>query len=497
MSETPLLELRGIHKEFSGVPVLKGVSMSVGRGEIVCLLGENGAGKSTLMKIVAGVHTHYEGTMLVDGKPAEFRNTAHAAEYGIGVVYQEFNLCPNLTAMENLFMGHEPRTSIGLIDYRAMRQMAAEAFAKIGARIAPDAIVRALGVAQQQMIEITKAMSHNTRLLIMDEPTAALPEAEVANLFRLVRDLKARGIAIVFISHKLQEVLSLTDRVVCLKDGENSGMIKTSEATEDKLISMMVGRPLDKLYGRRQAEPSSEVVLEVRNLSGPPHIKDVSFEVRRGEIVGLAGLVGAGRTEVAKLIMGAVKRTRGTILLNGRPLKIRDPVDAVAAHIGYVPEDRKRLGLNLEMTVRENSTMTIHRMILGKLGLISPAKERRITDEYIQKLRTKVSTREQLVKNLSGGNQQKVVLAKWLAINPKVLILDEPTRGIDVGAKAEVHKIIDTLADQGVAILVISSELPEVLHLCDRILVMHEGRLTANITRAEATEETVMKAAVA
>jgi ABC-type sugar transport system ATPase subunit len=311
-----------------------------------------------------------------------------------------------------------------------------------------------------------------------------------------MRELKSRGIAIVFISHKLNEVLEITDRVVCLKDGENSGEVATAATSEDGLVSMMVGRELDRLYTRRNGKPSEETVLEVRELSGPPMIDRVSLRLRKGEILGLAGLIGAGRTEVARLIMGAERKTAGEILLHGHAVSIRHPADAVAHGIAYASEDRKHLGLVLPMSVRENTTMAIHDRIVNRLGFISRNREHTVTDEYIGRLQIKVSDREQVTRNLSGGNQQKVVLAKWLAIKPTVLILDEPTRGIDVGAKAEVHRIIADLADAGVGILLISSELPEVLHVSDRVVVMHEGRVTADLPREQATEETIMKAAV-
>ena len=498
-ARTPLLEMRHITKDFSGVKVLKSVNFSVYPAEIVCLLGENGAGKSTLMKILAGVHTEYAGEILLQGQPVCFRSTHEAAAHGIGMVFQEFNLCPNLSVAENLFLGNELRTRLRMVDHSAMLSRAREAFARLGVSINPATLVKDLTVAPQQMIEIAKALAHNTRLLIMDEPTAPLAGAEIEHLFRLMKELQARGVSIIFISHKLNEVLRITDRVVCLKDGENSGEIATRDATEDKLVSMMVGRELDHLYSRRSGKPSQDVVLEVRGLSGvtgPPRVKDVSFGIRRGEIVGLAGLQGAGRTEVARLIIGADRKAAGEILLNGRRVDIRHPVDAVRHHIGYVSEDRKRLGLIADMSVRENTTMTIHDRIRNAFRLISAAKENAVTDRYVQRLKTRITSREQSLKNLSGGNQQKVVLAKWLAIQPAVLLLDEPTRGIDVGAKAEVHRIIADLADQGVAILLISSELQEVMHVSDRILVMHEGRLTGEFSRGQATEEALMKAAV-
>ncbi len=492
----PLLEMRNISKSFGSVSVLRNIHFTVFPGEIVCLLGENGAGKSTLMKILAGVHTEYDGEIFIDGKPVRFRSTQDAADHGIGIVFQEFNLCPNLSAMENLFLGNEVRNRFGFLRYGEMRRRAAKAFSNLGVTIDPTTLVSNLTVAPQQMIEIAKALAHDTRLLIMDEPTAPLAGAEIEHLFRLMNELKSRGVAIVFISHKLNEVLRMTDRVICLRDGENSGEVATNQTTEDGLVSLMVGRELDRMYSRRKGQPGSDVVLDVRNLSGPPRIQNCTFQIRKGEIVGLAGLQGAGRTELARLIIGAERKIAGDIRLNGKQVEIRHPVDAVSHQIGYVSEDRKRLGLVLNMVVRENSTLTIHRDILNKFRLISRSKENTVTDKYARMLKTKISSREQPVKNLSGGNQQKVVIAKWLAIKPQVLILDEPTRGIDVGAKAEVHKIIADLADQGVAILMISSELPEVLHVSDRILVMHEGRLTADIPRDQANEEVLMKAAV-
>jgi ABC-type sugar transport system ATPase subunit len=494
--DQPLLEMRAISKSFPGVQALTRVNLSVRVGEIVCLLGENGAGKSTLMKILTGVLPDFVGTIVFEGREVRFATTREAFESGVSIVFQEFNLCPNLSAMENLFLGHEVKGRWGLVSYREMRRRTEAAFRALRTVIDPDALVVNLGVAQQQMIEVAKALSHRTRLLVMDEPTSALADNEIQNLFAIMRDLKASGISIVFISHKLKEVLEISDRVLCLKDGENSGEIETRVATEDRLVSMMVGREIDRLYSQRRASAASEIALEVRGLSGPPSIKNVSFHVRKGEIVGLAGLIGAGRTELARLLIGAERKTAGTILLEGTPVSIRHPSEAIANGIAYASEDRKSLGLVLPMTVRENTTMSIHPFIKNRLGLISAKTETDVTDTYIRKLQIKVSSREQVVQNLSGGNQQKVVLAKCLATRPKVLILDEPTRGIDVGAKAEVHHIIAELADEGVAILIISSELPELLHVCDRLLVMHEGRLTADLPRAEADEEKVMKAAV-
>jgi len=491
-----LLEMRGISKSYPGVQALQQANLSADAGEIVCLLGENGAGKSTLVKILAGAQPPDSGEILIKGVPVRFKSTREAAACGISIVFQEFNLCPNLSATENLFLGNEMRGGLGLLSAKQMRQKARESFARLRTEIDPDALVRNLGVAQQQIIEVAKALQQNPAILIMDEPTATLADKEIQILFAIMRELRERGLAIIFISHKLKEVLEITDRVVCLRDGRNSGEIESKLADSDKLVSMMVGRDLGHMYVPRQSKKPAEVVLEVRQFARPPRVNNVSFQLRRGEVLGLAGLIGAGRTELARLIFGVDRRTTGTLELNGRPIEIRHPADAVANRIGYVSEDRKRLGLVLGMTVRENCTMTVHGQIVNRLGFISRRAENGLADQYISRLQMKVSSREQVTRNLSGGNQQKVALAKWLAIKPDVLILDEPTRGIDVGAKAEFHQIIARLADQGVAILLISSELSEVLHLADRVIVMHQGRLTADLPRELATEEAVMKAAV-
>ena len=493
---TNLVEMKGICKEFPGVKALSSVDFSMGKGEIVCLLGENGAGKSTLMKILTGVYRQDAGEIYYEGKSLELHTTRDAYEQGINIIFQEFNLCPNLSAMENVFLGNENRTGQGFLSYGETRRKAEAFFSRLKIDIRPEDIVGNLGVAQQQMIEIAKALAYDTKVLIMDEPTSALAEKEIENLFDIMRDLKSQGISIVFISHKLEEVLEITDRVVILRDGENAGDIKTGEADEQKLVSMMVGRELSNFYTERKNKPSDEVLFEAEGICGPPHIRNASFKINKGEILGLAGLVGAGRTELAKLIIGAEKKTAGRTLLNGSEIVIRSPKDSVAARIAYLPEDRKNLGLVLPMTVRENTTMSIHDRISSLLKVISGTQERQITDRYIRSMKTKVSSREQVVETLSGGNQQKVVIAKSLALEPELLILDEPTRGIDVGAKAEVHRIISDLADGGMAVIVISSELNEVFHLADRIVVMHEGEITADLNKAEADQEMVMHAAI-
>ena len=491
-----LVEMRGICKRFPGVQALQDVDFRIRPGEIVCLLGENGAGKSTLMKVLTGVYQPDGGSLYFQGEPFKLTSPQEAYKRGINIIFQEFNLCPNLSAMENLFLGNENRTARGFFSWKKTRIRAKDFFCRLKIAIEPDTPVGKLGVAQQQMVEIAKALSYDTKLLIMDEPTSALADKEIKNLFSIMKDLKSQGIAIIFISHKLEEVMEITDRITVLRDGCNCGDVNTSETTENGLVSMMVGRELEKLYTQRTKNPSGDIVLRVEELSGPPFIDSISFGIHRGEILGLAGLVGAGRTELAKLLIGAVKKESGRVFINGDPVDINNPVDAVSARIAYLPEDRKNLGLVLPMNIRENTTMSIHPRIQGLFKLLNKSKERQITEAFMSDIQIKATSMEQRVETLSGGNQQKVVIAKSLAVEPLILILDEPTRGIDVGAKAEVHNIISELADQGVSIIIISSELPEILHLSDRILVMHEGKITGDFLRSDVDQEIIMHAAI-
>ena len=489
--------MRGICKQFPGVRALHEVDFTLKKGEILGLIGENGAGKSTLMKVLTAVYPHDAGTITFNGEPLNLKKPGEAYHKGISIIFQELNLCPNLSAMENIFLGkevHSPQTK--LLSYAKMREKATALFTRLKIDINPDTEVRKLGVAKQQMVEIAKALSYDTKLLIMDEPTSSLAASEVESLFAIVRDLKKQGISVVFISHKLDEMLEITDRITVLRDGMNAGELITAKATKDNIISLMVGRELDHFFTKRKGKRGNDVVLEVQDLSGPPMTKQVSFQLYKGEILGLAGLVGAGRTELAKLLIGMEKKTAGTMTLNKKNVMINSPVDAVKNGIAYVPEDRKYLGLVLPMSTRENLSMAIHPKLAKFMNLIDRKEEVDICNDYVQRLRIKISSLKQVVNNLSGGNQQKVVIGKWLATNPVVLILDEPTRGIDVGAKSEVHRIITELADDGVSILVISSELPEVLGLSDRVLVMHDGRITADLPIEQADQETIMRAAV-
>jgi len=494
--ENKTLVMKGITKSFPGVLALHDVDLEVKPGEVVGLMGENGAGKSTLMKILTGVYQPDSGTITWGGKQVSFATTRQAQAAGISIIFQELNNCPNLKPLDNLFLGRElDRKNSPFLDLKMMQEKAAEVFKYLDVSVNMDTEVRNLSTAQQQMIEIAKALLTNASLLIMDEPTSSLSDREVTKLFSVITELKSRGISVIFISHKLDEVFEITDRIVVLRDGESMGELVTKNSTQKQLITKMVGREISNFYTQRTSKAADEVVFEAKNLSGPPYVEDVSFAVHKGEIVGLAGLIGAGRTETARLIIGAAKKTKGEILLDGKPVEIRSPEEAVAHGIAYLPEDRKVQSLILNMTVRDNLTMSIHKVLTNWFGIINRTQERQITDKYIKSLDIKLTNREQAISSLSGGNQQKVVIAKWLATVPRLLILDEPTRGIDVHAKSEVHRIIAELADSGVSIIFISSELPEILKLSDRVVVMREGKVCTILDRKDATQETIMNAA--
>ncbi len=492
-----LVEMNNIRKAFPGVKALDDVSVGIQENEVLGLLGENGAGKSTLIKILTGVYQPDAGDIRFRGSTIVLRDTKEAHSRGISTIFQELSLIPNLSILENLFLGNEIRNRFGFVDFRAEREAARKLFAKLGISLNLEELVGNIGVAQQQMTEIIKALLFKVKVLIMDEPTSSLTEKEISLLFRVMEDLRSNGISIIFISHKLDEVLQITDRIIVLRDGRKVGETATRGCTADTLVSMMVGRGIDSFFSTRQGASRDDVVLEVRNYSGPPFVRNVSFTLKRGEILGLSGLVGAGRTELAKLIIGCNRKTEGELILNGAPVEISNPADAVRHRIAYLPEDRKNQALVLPMTVRENLTLSVHSALAKLKCFINKGFENSLSDKYIEDLKVKVVSREQVVRELSGGNQQKVVLGKWLATKPAVLILDEPTRGIDVGAKAEVHRIITELADEGMSILLISSELPEILALSDRILVMHEGCTSGIFDRKEANQELIMKSAVA
>ncbi|MCS7087108.1 MAG: sugar ABC transporter ATP-binding protein [Thermoflexales bacterium] len=492
----PIIELREISKSFPGVQALDRVSFEVREGEVHALLGENGAGKSTLIKILTGAHQPDSGTILLRGQPITIPDTRHGLKLGIAAIYQELSLYPDLSVAENIFMGHQPSNRFGVVSWRQMQQRARAILHELDADdLDVSRPVRGLSVGNQQRVEIAKALSHDARILIMDEPTAALTQHDVDRLFEIVRRLRARGVAIIYITHRLEEVFLLADRVTVLRDGRVVGeTMHVSQTNQAELVRMMVGRTLDTFFPKDAAEPG-EVVLEARNLSYGRTTRNVSFVLRRGEIVGLAGLVGAGRSELAQVLFGITPAESGEIRVEGKPVRIRNPREAMALGIAYVPEDRKLQGLLLRMNVRENTTLAVLRQLL-RYGFVDDAAEMRLTQEYVDRLQIRTPSQMQQVANLSGGNQQKVVLAKWLAAKPKVLILDEPTRGIDVGAKAEIHRLMNTLAQQGMAILMISSELPEVLGMSDRVLVMRQGTIVAEFDRAHATQEAVIAAAM-
>jgi ribose transport system ATP-binding protein len=458
------------------------------------LLGENGAGKSTLMKILAGAEVADAGEILLDGQPAAIDSPESALEKGIGIIYQEFNLVPHLTVAENLYLGREPPARVpGFISLRRLREDAKEVLDALHMPVDPRARVGDLSVAQQQMVEIAKATSRTLRVLAMDEPSSALTEHELANLFALIASLKRRGAGIIYISHRLEEVFAIADRVTVLRDGRLVGTRPVAGTSREELIRMMVGRELGESIPKRPAAVGSPV-LEARGLTRAGAFRDVSFTVRAGEIVGIGGLVGAGRTEVARAIFGADPLDAGEIRLLGKPLRLRSPRDAIRAGIGLVPEDRKGLGLILSMVVRENVSLA-NLDALTTAGFIRRQRERGVAEEYIRTLSIRTPSAEQQTRLLSGGNQQKVVLAKWLFTRSKLLIFDEPTRGVDVGAKTEIYELMNRLAERSVGLIMISSELPELLGMSDRILVMHEGRLAGELARAEATQERVMQLA--
>lgn len=495
MSEQELiLRMEHISKAFPGVQALDDVGLEVAAGEVLALVGENGAGKSTLMKILAGAYQKDEGHIFLQGQEVTVESPHHAQELGIAIIYQEFNLAPNQTAAANIFMAREPRRQgIGrlFVDKRRMGREAQECLDRVGARISADVLVRDLSVAEQQMVEIAKALAAEARIIVMDEPTSALGEDEVEMLFEVIKTLKGQGIGVIFITHRLEEVFHIADRVVVLRDGKWAGCMPIEEATPDKIIQLMVGREVQDLFHKEKAEIGVPL-LEVRGLTRRGVVEGVSFDVRRGEILGFAGLVGAGRTETARLLFGADPKDAGEIYVKGKRVRVDSPIDAMAVGIGFVPEDRGKQGLVLGLPVLENIVLpTLARhlrlgWLLDRLGLHRTARE------YVDKLNIRTPSLEQKAMFLSGGNQQKTVVAKWLASEPRVLIMDEPTRGIDVGAKAEVHALMSQLARAGVGIIMISSELPEILGMSDRVLVMSEGRVAVILDREEATQEIIM-----
>jgi ribose transport system ATP-binding protein len=495
-SARPLLELRKITKRFPGVLALSEVSMEVYPGEILALIGENGAGKSTLLKTLGGVHQPDEGAMLIDGQEVTLHSVNDSMRHGIGFVHQELNVLDNVDIAGNIYLGREPKTGgpLQLIDRKKIRADAAKYMKRLGINIPVTTQLGDLPIAYQQMVEIAKALSMNTRILLLDEPTSSLTLSETDTLLRITKDLRAQGVSIIYISHRLSEVKEIADRVVALRDGKNAGGLSREEISHDRMVKLMVGR--DITYRQPAASKSGEKCVEVRNLRTQRYPKrEVSFEIARGEIVGFAGLVGAGRSEIAQAIFGVDRPVGGEIVMNGRAMPAGSPAAAIGEGIYLVPEDRRRTGLVTSMTIRENITLpALDRYSSG--GLLKFGKEVEEGTRLAKDLRVKCSSIEQRVSTLSGGNQQKVILAKWLALEPKLLIFDEPTRGIDVGAKAEIYDLMRGLAEKGVAVMMISSDMEEVLGESQRVIVMHEGSIAGHLSRAECSEEAIMRLAV-
>lgn len=489
-----LLEMKGISKSFPGVKVLEQVDFTLHRGEVHALMGENGAGKSTLMKILGGIYSKDSGSITVNGTVYDIASPSMAQNLGIVIIHQELNMVPHLTVMENIFLGREfTYGKSKLINWRRMRQESHRYLSQLGLNIDPGTLVNELSVGQQQMVEIAKALSMKAEILVLDEPTAALTDREIEALFLVIASLKEKGVGMIYISHRMEEIFRICDQVTVMRDGHYIGTEYIANTTMDHLVKMMVGREIKDRFPKVKVTLGEEK-LTVGGLTQKGKLHDISFSVRAGEIVGIAGLMGAGRTELAKALFGVTPIDRGTISINGKPVSIHKPIDAIHAGIGLITEDRKDEGLLLPLSVNDNLALP-NLKILSSFGFMNRSKERELSDSMIKKLLIKTPNSEQKVGSLSGGNQQKVVIGKWLATNPQVLILDEPTRGVDIGAKKEIYDLMNELVSQGVAILMISSELPEVLGMSDRILVMHEGKISGEFTQEDANQEKIMLSA--
>jgi ribose transport system ATP-binding protein len=492
--EAVLVSMEGIEKEFPGVRALDGCRFELRRGEIHALVGENGAGKSTLMKVLTGVYRKDAGRIVYDGKEVDISDTRTAQKLGISIIHQELNLAKDLTAAQNIFIGREPRRKVKLfLDEKKLNEQAARLFERLGIDLDPRVKISELTVANQQMVEIAKALSFDAKVLIMDEPTAALSEAEIASLFRIIAQLKAEGVGIVYISHRMDELKKITDRITVMRDGAYIDTVATADTPIERIIAMMVGRELYHAGSQVEIGETGETVLEVRNLNRGRQVRDVSFSLRKGEILGFAGLVGAGRTEVARALFGADPVDSGEVFVHGRKVRINNPYDAVREGIGYLSEDRKQFGCLVDMDVKTNIALPSMRSFTKGWGWMHDKRIADISAEMVQRLGVKTPGIEQQLKFLSGGNQQKAIIAKWLVRDCDIFIFDEPTRGIDVGAKGEIYKLLDELASQGKSILMISSELPEILRMSHRVIVMCEGAVTGELKRDEATQERIMQ----
>ena len=486
-----ILEMRKISKAFYGVQALNNVDFDVLRGETHALLGENGAGKSTLMKILSGAYQRDAGEIFFDGEKIEIPTPLAAQRIGISIIYQEFNLIPGLSVAENIFLGREPVKGNGLINWRVLNKDAQELLERLHADISPTTLVDQLSVAEQQFVEIAKALSFGSKLIIMDEPTATLTPTEIERLFEVMRELKSRGVSIIYISHHLDEIFEVADRVTVLRDGEHVATDEVKNVDKDLIIRWMVGRDLVNTYPARTTSPG-EVILEVRNLSRRGVLHDISFDLRRGEILGIAGLVGSGRTELVRALYGADPVDEAQVTLRGETVNVLSPKESIKNGLGLLPEDRKQEGLILEQSIKSNVTLSNLKRVLRGL-LINHGDEKKMVDSYIQSLAIRTPSNQSLAKNLSGGNQQKVVLAKWLFTDSDILIFDEPTRGIDVGAKYEIYQLMNQLTENGKSIIMVSSELPEIIGVSDRVLVLHKGRITGEHLREDLNQELIMR----
>lgn len=487
-----MIEMSGITKAFSGNVVLNNVQFELADGEIHALMGENGAGKSTMMKILSGIYTKDAGEIKVDGQVVNFKSPKDAEKLGIIVIHQELNMLPDLTVAQNLFLGKElTYGKTGILKTRQMEKEASQLLSKLGLNVNPKTRTGDLSVGKQQIIEIAKAIASNAKVIVMDEPTAALTDREIETLFQTIRELKAKGISFVYISHRMEEIFAICDRITILRDGQYVGVRNIPETNFDEIVAMMVGRELGERFPERKSTIGN-TKLEVRNLTVNGLFHNLSFKLRKGEVLGVAGLMGAGRTEVAQTLFGYRKASSGEILIDGKKVVIKSPIDAMKYGIGFVTEDRKTQGLVLDFTIKENITLT-NLDKCASSGIVNQTKENSMVAKYIEELKIRTSGPEQRVKSLSGGNQQKVVLAKWLGTEPDILILDEPTRGVDIGARKEIYQIINQLAEAGVAILMISSELPEVIGMADRVIVMQEGKLTGEVMKEQMTQEIIMQ----
>ena len=491
-TQEKILEVENVSKSFPGVQALDSVSFTLRQGEVHAIVGENGAGKSTLMKILSGVYQADQGTIRCKGKVVNFRNVNQAYDAGIRIIYQELNLVPHLSVAANIFIGREPLTRLGTLDKKKMNADAIAILNRLNIRLDPTIQLNKLPVSKQQMVEIAKALSTESEVLIMDEPTSALTESEIDELFEVIHTLRDRGVAIIYISHRLEELKRIVDRISIFRDGHSVSTDNYSAIGMDEIVNRMVGRKLENKFPPKQNTPTTEKLLEVRNIARSDILRDISFDLYRGEILGIAGLMGAGRSELGRAIFGADSIDSGEVVMNGNRLSLRSPADGIKAGIAYLSENRKEEGLAVRMNLTENITMANVQKISQHFGVLSSSREMEVAQRYVGELLIKTPSLFQIVNNLSGGNQQKVVVAKWLFCNSKILIFDEPTRGIDVGTKYAIYELIGALARDGRGVIVISSELPEILGLTDRLLVLHEGKLAATLTTADTTQEEIL-----